>query len=670
MLASSETPPAPARTGNPYPGMPGAASAPTKERITPYRVIELVDSRRQHSLRYNEGVFAKLQRWYDAYRGVWQGRLAQFRNNVTIPFTFAMIQSDVARKVQTSFGSWPIVTFEGYAPKDAPRAKKNEVLVSAQMKDCDSIERAIDFFLGADLTGTSIGRYGWRNLTRPTKYRRMEQVAPGFSIPVMREKNEVLFDGPTWEPIDRLDFWQQPGKLKIPQMAWAIHRYWTDLDDMEEDCKFNPNPYFDREAVSQLRSYPLEGQSYAQFAQRRVSFRNQYDYLARQSERFAKPVEVWEMWGYVPAEFAPDGIRFRCIAIGNGKVVLKNRPSPMGDYTMPFVSYSPMPDPYSFDGCAKAEVAFGPQLTANRLANQKLDALDSLVDPMYVASSGANINTQHLFTRAGRIILVDGPADESNIRALTPNMQGLQAAYTEIGNLFEFMQLGTGETESLLGQQGPGRETARGFLGRQENALTRLAMESRLADEGFVEPLGNAFRRMDRLWLTLPHELKILGSIATTDPITGLPYHPEDRSVGYDDLEPDYRARAVGASQMIGKSVRQQNLMGLLQMMSANPALMQLVNWGSFARQAFDLFGFSNVEDLLVSKVPAVNQMAQDSGTDPMQIAQMASQGPGSGSPQSVQVDTMRTLRQLAPQVLGHLINAHPNTAMSGLAGE
>ena len=40
-----------------------------------------------------------------------------------------------------------------------------------------------------------------------------------------------------------------------------------------------------------------------------------------------------------------------------------------------------------------------------------------------------------------------------------------------------------------------------------------------------------------------------------------------------DDLQPDYRARAVGASQMMGRSIRQQNLMGLLQIMSANPAL-------------------------------------------------------------------------------------------------
>ena len=46
-------------------------------------------------------------------------------------------------------------------------------------------------------------------------------------------------------------------------------------------------------------------------------------------------------------------------------------------------------------------------------------------------------------------------------------------------------------------------------------------------------------------------------------------------------------ARAVGASQMMGRSVRQQNFLGLLQMMSANPALMGLVNWANFARQAF-----------------------------------------------------------------------------------
>lgn len=603
----------------------GKHPAPAQIGVSPTRIVELVDARRQHSLRYNQGTFSKLQRWYDTYRGVWQGRLAQFRNNVNIPFTFAMIQSDVARKTQSSFGSWPIVGFEGYAPEDAPRAKKNEVLISAQMKDADSVLQAVDFFLQADICGTGIGRYGWKNLTRKVKTRRMEQVAPGFSVPVVREYTAELFDGPIWSTVDRLDLWQQPGKNRIADMGWVIHRYYSDLDDLIEDAN-GPNPYFDRSAIAALKQSPMNSSQQAEFSQRRVAFRNEYDYSARQQERFAKPVEIWEMHGLVPSEFAPDGVRDRCIAIGNGRVVMKNRAAAMGNGTKPFFSYSPMPDPYSFDGVAKTEVAFGPQQTANRLANQKLDALDTLIDPMYVANSSANLNTQHLFTRAGRIILVDGAADESNIRALVPNMQGLAAAYTEIGQLFQMMQLGTGETEQLLGEAGPARETARGALSRQEHALNRLSMETKLAEEGFIEPLANAFRHMDRLWLSMPHEIKILGSLAVVDPTTGLPYSQEERTIDYEDLAPDYRARAVGASQMIGRSVRQQNYLGLLQVLSANPAMMQLVNWANFARAGFELFGFKNIDEFLVQQVPMVNQMAQQTGQDPSAIAGLASQ--------------------------------------------
>jgi hypothetical protein len=66
--------------------------------VSPARLIELVDARRQHSTRHYQGTLTRLQRWYDSYRGVWSGRLNQFRNNVTIPFTFAMIQSDVPER--------------------------------------------------------------------------------------------------------------------------------------------------------------------------------------------------------------------------------------------------------------------------------------------------------------------------------------------------------------------------------------------------------------------------------------------------------------------------------------------------------------------------------------------------------------------------------------------
>jgi hypothetical protein len=631
-------------------GIPTASSR--RDLPSSARFVELVDSRRQESLRYNHGVYIRLQNWYNAYRGYWQGRVSQFRNNISIPFTFAMIQSDVARKVQTTFGGWPIVSFEGYAPEDVGRAKKNEVLISAQMKDCGSMIEAIDFMLQADICGTGIARYGWKNLTRKSKITKHESILPGETIPVVYEKDQTLFDGPTWNTVDRLDFWQQPARKRIEDMDWVIHRYWAELDDLLEDAQAD-DPYFDPPAVRLLKEYPMHGFAHGEFVARRVVFRNEYDYMARQKERFAKPIEIWEMHGTVPMDFAPDGIRHRVVAIGNGRVVLKNRPS-LQPGVKPFRSYAPMPDPYSFDGVGKAEIAYGPQQTVNRIANQKLDAIDLLIDPMYIVSSQANINTQHLFTRAGRMILVDGAADDSNIRPLTPNMQGLQAAYQEMGQLWQFMQLGAGINDIIMGLQQSDRETARGFLGRQENVMTRLSFESRILEEHFVEPLANGFRDLDRLLLSTPHEVSILGSLASINPTTGLPFPPERVTVTDDDLAPDYRARAVGASQTLGKSVRQQNVLQLTQIMSANPSLMQLVNWANFARQTFDLFDMRNVDELLVTQVPAVNQIAQDNGVNPSVVAN------GAANSQLPNLDPRLT------QLLG---NNTQNSQMANLGG-
>lgn len=596
------------------------------------RYLELVDARWQHSLRYNWSLLNKLQSYYNTFRGVYQGRLSQFRNNITIPFTFSTIMSDVARKVQASFGTWPIVIFEGYAPEDVPIAKKREVMISAQMKDADSIIKATDFFLQADICGTAISRIGWKKLKRKQVVRRRETIAPGMDILVRYEYEAEQFNGPIWEPVDRLDFGQQPGKKNIEDMAWVCHRYYLDLDDMLEDAR-DEYSYFNPAAVKRLREFPMDGGSHASYVQRKLAFRNEYDEQVRSSERFAKPIEIIEMHGIVPPEFAVEGVRHVCFAIGNKRVLLKRDASVIPGWK-PFRSYAPMPDPYQFDGIGKAEVAYGPQRTADRLNNQKLDAIDLIIDPMWVASSQANLNTQHLYTRAGRVLLVEGAADDSNIRALSPNMNGLQAAYSEIGQMWQFMQMGTGMNDIVLGINPNQDETARGALARQEGAMTRLAFEARLAEEGFIEKLANDFVRLDREFLPLPYQSKILGSLATVNPITGLPYPAEPVSVDADDLVPDYRARAVGASQMMGKSLRQQNFVGLLQMMSANPALLQLVNWANFARQMFDLFDFKNVDELLVNQVPMISQMADQMGQSPQAVAGAVSQPMNDLNPQ------------------------------------
>ena len=93
---------------------------------------------------------------------------------------------------------------------------------------------------------------------------------------------------------------------------------------------------------------------------------------------------------------------------------------------------------------------------------------------------------------------------------------------------------------------------------------------------------------------------------------------------------------------MMGRSVRQQNLLGLLQMMSSNPVMMQLVNWANFARQTFELFDFRNVNELLVEQVPAVNQVAQETGMSPEQVANTA----------------MQPMESLSPEILSQIFNS------------
>ena len=424
-------------------------------------------------------------------------------------------------------------------------------------------------------------------------------------------------------------------------MAWVIHRYWADWDDLMEDAE-GPYPYFDKSAVQMLKDFPMTGAGASEYTQRRTTYRNEYDYQARQNERFAKPVEIWEMHGLVPSEFATSGIRARCIAIGNERVVLKNRESQLPNQRKPFIACAPMSDPYSFDGIAKAEIAYGPQRTADRLNNQKLDSVDLLLDNQWIVSDTAGINTQNLFSRSGRIITVTGPADDSNIRPLSPDMRNVQLGNAEIEQLFGFMQLGTGQTEALMGGGGGGgRETARGFLGRQENALTRVAMESLAIEQGMVEPLANAFWELDRRLLPKPYT-KYIGSIASVNAITGMPYQ-ERVTVDEDDFAADYKARAVGASQMLGRSIRQQDYIAFSQMMSANPAALQIVNWANWLKQGFQLFDYPNFQDFLNSQPSMVNLMAAAQGQGAPQGAEAA---PGATN-----------LEQLSPGVLGQQMN-------------
>lgn len=583
---------------------------------SPPSPLDLVLSRWTYSKNTYNNQFLRTGRWYDLFRGWSTGTFQSFRNNVSLPLLFSTIWTDVARKMNISFGVWPFVSMYGYGPEDTAAARKNELLVSAQMRDVGIVTKAADMFLMGDLYGTAICQVGWLQ-EKKRLMKREAEIAPMSGARGERLVTEfrTTFDGPMMDVIDILDFFPQPGVREIKDMDWVIRRYYLDLDKVDYMSKpkseGGPGEY-DRDAFLELKNKSLIREVEREMNTRSNLIRSPFaEPESRKMEKYAKPVEILEMWGTIPSDMVPEGAQTeRVITIANRSVVLRNSPNPFWHGEKPFIAYSPLRDPHFFHGVGKIETGEKLQLTMNRIANQKLDALDIFLDPVFAYNRQAGVDTRNLYMRSGKLVGVNGSPNDA-IMPIIPNLSQIQNGYQEIEFLWRMMQTGTGITEGFQSEASSGDTTAREFLARQENVSVRLLLESRFAEEMWIEPLADQFVALNKQFLETPKEIRILGTNALIDPITGQPVAPEVIPLDLDDLNHDYDVRARGATQTIGKAARQQNMVLLLQSIQANPLAMQMVNWTAFYRDLFTTFEMGNVDELLQPSPAQQAAMAQ-----------------------------------------------------------
>jgi hypothetical protein len=567
------------------------------------QIANLVIARKQHSENYYTGVRRELPQLYDLYRGVQTGRFSPHKNNIHIPLIFSTIQSDVARKVQTSFGTLPFVSFVGYGPDDAPVARKREALIHAQMKDLGIFKKAYEVFLTADLYGTAVIRWGWDHREQDMRVERYDRMPlSGEIMKIVDKKRITIFDGPNFVVKDLLDCFPQPGYRNIDEMQWFCEVDYMDFDEVRalSQMEMGGGYFFDPAEVSRLQSEAsstteLDVQDYKGW---RTQARTQMETDGRQRERYARPVKMITMWGKIPDELAPDGLPHRVITVANGTFVLRNRPNPFWNGKKPLLAFSPMYDPHFFFAPGKAEVAKKLQVLANRFTNQQLDALEIFIDPIFFINQNSGLDTRNLFLRPGKFIEMDGNPNEM-VSPMQPNLQGIQFGSQMTESAWRWMQQGSGIIEDTIMGGGGGRQTAREFLGRSEAVATRLMMESRLFEETFLEPLADTFVDLNRQFLEEAREVFILGDNATKDPVTGQPIQMTRQMVEGWDLVANYEAHAVGSLTRLARSQRQQTLIFLIQAMSQNPQIAAAVNWINFFRDTLREFEIANLNEIL-----------------------------------------------------------------------
>lgn len=573
--------------------------------------------------RYSRDTFSQFHldcvRQYNHYRMWHSGTYQTHRNNIVVPLIFSMVWADIARKVSTSYPGNQIIDVFGYGPEDRPAAEKNRVLLNAQLKDTRMFSKAINILANGDICGAGIAQLAWKYEEKQVTSRD-QLVVPitQEAIETIRTENVVTFDGPdvrTWDP---LDFFPQPGVPDPEDLDWVVVRYSLDMDTVDMLVEHG---IFDESFQRQLQfanSMPRQDRQFESTEDYKDMRHNAESGFPGHGhvtvDKYARVVTFHELWGRVPRELAeaatPEGEEpavWRVITIANGSMIARNRPIPYWHGRIPFYIYRPLPDPYFIFGPSKAKIIQKYQWSASRLASQKLDTLDLYGDPMFYSNRYANIERRNLITSPGRIIEGDAPANEA-LLPITPDLRGTQLLYNEVEWLDQQGQKASGIIEDVVsGGLSGQRQTAREFVGRQENVSIRLLLEARIHEETFLEVMVRDQIKLNQQLLDTPREVAMIGG-NIHDPLSGEVLPTERVRVNAGDLFIDYDVRALGASQVLPRAIKQQNWALLSQQINANPLNFAMVNHEAFLRETFRLFEVANVDEFLT--VPPKQQVA------------------------------------------------------------
>lgn len=577
--------------------------------LTPEMVTNLVMDGFRRSAEYHRRFHEKTRDWYNLYRCIYTGARPPFKNVVMLPMLMAACWSDVANKIAITLSGSRIIEMDAIAPEDGPSAKRAEALINQQFLDSKIMEKMIDFLMSADVYGLGSLQYGWRK--QSCKY--MER-NDAFGVQYMEPKTITTFDGPDFENLDILDWFPQEGKKFVDDMSRCHRRYWKDLDDLLEEAYLarenGEEPMFDLQALESLKNTPPASGVETEARERQQVWRNYSEFQAMRQDRFGKPVELIDRVGLVPMEYAPDGVRLRIMTVANRQVALRNAPSPFPLLRKHFRTYSPMQDMHFHHGIGKIEPVATLAMSGNKLVSNRLDLLDLALNPPTIVSDSTELDTQNLVLWPGRIIKAHGEVGEQSIRPFQFDLQGYPMVVNELEAISRYIDMATGvQRDTIQGSLSGDRQTAREFLGRLEGARTRLGLEARLFERSIIEELANDYRLLDRALLPVPKAVSLIGSSALMDPDSGAPLPPDTYEVGLNDINADHRIRAVGASQMLSKSMLRQDFMTAMQAMQGNPMALQLTNWVSFFSRFWRAFDM-DPREMMVQKVPQSNDRA------------------------------------------------------------
>src|SRR3972149_12286137 len=284
--------------------------------------VNLVVSSFEQSRDYYAQWFKDADYRYRLYRGFRQGRTIPFRNNITIPLAFSMIQSGIARKLEFAAGGPPI-EFQACGPEDQIIARKQTSIINTQFEDAGFLDKETRTLASGEMYGIALSRYFWDVAKELVQYR----ADLGTGIQEFSGE-DVTFDGPNYEPMNVRNCFPQPGVPRIAQMRWFVDRYFLDLEDINRLAEAD---FFLKRGARMVADSPV-----ARGAHKDAILTTHLDPAsglpedAIRTTAYEKPIEILRFFGRAPRSMAQEGQVNLVVEVAARMHLLRARPNPYG----------------------------------------------------------------------------------------------------------------------------------------------------------------------------------------------------------------------------------------------------------------------------------------------------------------------------------------------------
>ena len=586
------------------------AKRPDQKNLTKYmQKIEAAEKWR------DSGYRDKWETYYKRYRNHVDllkdkdGKTLRDRSNISIPYSFTMVETVLPRLVESIFAARPYVSVKGM-PKDVQEyqqyaqlgdkpwdisATSNEQLLDHQMNVSFDIQDKFHIGLKTmSIYGTTVAYVGWKLDER--KVIRKEMANATLDGEVLQEMNP---ETQQMQPIQRLQpFETKEAVYDDPELRFidlGLHFVDPNAEDIE-DARFAGHSCFESKSYIQAMNdsgvwfvdwtkVPKDGGKRNEARDRRmgsVGLPTSQSYNGDQD----KDSDQYEVHYYWEDD--------KAVVIINRGYLARDSENPYWHKKKPYVKDVYCKVPGEYYGIGLMEITEDLQDELNVERNQRIDNRSRSLRRFYTQRRGSKISPPDFDMKNGGRVLVDAHDD---IKEWEHNpLPGDTFTQEEI--IKRDMQDATGAHDVVMGG-GPSGGTATETMSKDNNSSMRFKLIISSVEKRLLVGVSRLMIQMNQQFIDAPRLLESSEN-GKEQLLQMLP----------EEIQGEFRLVAMGSSvePLANKEAHKQRMMELFGIASQDPFFQQFpAKRRNLLQKVFESFDITNTEDLL----PTDEELAQ-----------------------------------------------------------